>query len=765
MKKKRVAILGMSFRLPGSTRDGFWPDLLAGKDLVTRVAPDRWAQDSYWHPRKSHRGSSYTFAAGSIGDVSAFDAGFFGISPREAAQMDPQQRLLLELSWEALENAGIKPSSIRGGPCGVYVGVSTMDYSFRFADDLAAIDSSAATGTSTSIAANRISYFLDLRGPSLAVDTACSSSLVAFHLACRSIATGESTQAIAGGVSLHMHPYGFVTFSKASMLSKRGACRVFDASGDGYVRSEGGGLFYLKDYDQALADGDRVLAVVAASVVNSDGRKSGLTVPSIQAQAALLKQAYSEAGITPSEIDYVEAHGTGTAVGDPVETHALGEALGQSRPRHSPLLIGSVKTNLGHLEAAAGVAGLVKALHCIQHRTVPATIHLRDPNPNIRFDEWNLRVATQNTPLKQTGKLVVGINSFGFGGANAHVVLESPELRGKDKRKSPPAAPLPVILSGKSAAAVKAAARELARHLSDRDGAAFYDVAYSAAFHRERHEHRAIVVADTAPVLATALEKFADDAPAELQVEIGTTLPAPAHAAFIYSGNGSVWEGMGQRLMAEEPVFRDAVRAVDEIFRRHAGYSLHDELSGKNGSCRYEFTEIAQPALFALQVGVTELLRRRGLMPAAVAGHSVGEIAAAWASGALSLEQAVQVVFQRSRLQSTTKGKGQMTALGLGEKDARQVLEQLGLSRDLTIAGINCSHSVTVAGEVAALDRLEAAIAERKVSYKRLDLDYAFHSPAMDAIESGVLSALADLRPGESRIPFHSCFFLCRLGG
>src|SRR5688572_13016170 len=278
MRKKRVAIVGMSFRLPGSTRDSFWPDLLAGKNLVTQVGPDRWSQDTFQHPKRSHPGTSYTFAAGNIGDISGFDAAFFGISPREAAQMDPQQRLLLELTWESFENAGIRPSTARGSACGVYVGVSSLDYSLRFTEDLAAIDSSVATGNTASIAANRISYVFDLRGPSISVDTACSSSLVAFHLACRSIISGESTQAIAGGVSLHLHPYGFVIFSKASMLSKRGICNVFDAAGDGYVRSEGGALFLLKDHDQALADGDRILAVVANSAVNSDGRKSGLTV-------------------------------------------------------------------------------------------------------------------------------------------------------------------------------------------------------------------------------------------------------------------------------------------------------------------------------------------------------------------------------------------------------------------------------------------------------------------------------------------------------
>ncbi len=765
MNTKRVAILGFSFRLPGSTRDGFWPDLLSGRNFVTQVASERWTAESFLHPRKSHPGTSYSFAAGSIGDVSAFDADFFGISPREAAQMDPQQRLLLELGWEALEDAGIKPSDIRGSKCGVFVGISSSDYSMRVADDLAVIDSSAATGTSTSITANRISYVFDLRGPSMAVDTACSSSLVAFHLACRSIVSGESTQAIVGGVSLHLHPFGFVAFSKASMLSRRGACSVFDASGDGYVRSEGAGAFILKDYDQALADGNRILAVVPVSVVNSDGRNSGLTVPSIQSQVALLKQAYSEAGIAPSEIDYIESHGTGTAVGDPVETHALGEALGQCRSKDNPLLIGSIKSNLGHLEAAAGVAGLVKALYCIQYRTVPANIHFDNPNPNIHFDEWNLRVATRTTPLKETGKLAIGINSFGFGGTNAHVILESAEIYAKEQQIKPEGVPLPVILSGKSASALKAAARDLSGFLRDRDDVELYDIAYSAAFHREWHEHRAIVQADTTESLASALAKFAEDAPDQIQVESGTAVPSPAGLAFIYTGNGSVWEGMGRRLMAEEPVFRDAVLEVDEIFRQWSGSSLLDELAGKNGAGRYEYTEIAQPALFALQVGITQMLRERGITPTAVAGHSVGEITAAWASGALSLDQAVRVIYQRSRLQGATKGKGRMTAVGLGEIAARELLEQAGLSRILSVAGINSSNSITVAGEVAALERLEAALTERKILHKRLDLDYAFHSPAMDTIRADIVQALADLRPGETRTPFYSTVTGARLDG
>ena len=395
---RKVAIVATSFRMPGTTSARFWDDLLAGRDLVTEIDPTRFAAQSYLHPNKTHPGSTYTFAAGSVGDVAGFDAGFFAISPREASLMDPQQRVLLEMSWETFENAGIRPSTLRGSDCGVYIGISTSDYSSRMADDLSVIDASFATGNTASIAANRLSYVYDLRGPSMAIDTACSSSLVAFHQACRSIVSGEITQALAGAVSLHLHPLGFISFSKASMLSRQGRCRVFDASADGYVRSEGGGLFLLKDYDRAVADGNPILAVVVHSAVNTDGRKSGLTVPSSMAQSSLLANAYAQAGIHPSEIDYIEAHGTGTAVGDPIETRALGEALGQHRPKSQPLPIGSIKGNVGHLEAASGVAGLLKAVHCLRHRMIPAHIGMDTPNPNIPFAEWNLEVPTANTP-------------------------------------------------------------------------------------------------------------------------------------------------------------------------------------------------------------------------------------------------------------------------------------------------------------------------------------------------------------------------------
>ena len=751
---RQVAVTGYSFRLPGTTTSRYWQDLLDGRNLVTEVDAQRWAQDTFLHPNRNHPGTSYTFAAGSIGDLTTFDAAFFGISPREAALMDPQQRLLLEMSWEALENSGTPASRLRGSRCGVYIGIASADYSYRMADDLAVADSTMATGNTASIAANRISYVFDLRGPSMAIDTACSSSLVAFHQACRSILSGESTQALAGGISLHLHPYGFLIFAKASMLSRRGRCAVFDASGDGYVRSEGGGIFVLKDYDQALADGDPILAVVTGSMVNTDGRKSGLTVPSARVQSDLLQQAYAEAGIDPAAIDYLEAHGTGTAVGDPIETFAIGDALG--RRRSEPLPIGSVKSNMGHLEAASGVAGLVKALHCLEHREVPATIGVETVNPNIKLADWNLELVTSNRSLKKAGKIIIGVNSFGFGGANAHVILESPPAASAGKRVQAAASPLPLILSARDHVALQATAREFAGFLSGQVASALYDIAYSAAFHREWHEQRAIVYGTQPQAIAEALLDFADRAFEHPQVATGTALATPGGPAFVYSGNGSQWAGMGKRLLAEEPLFRDTIRKVDALLRCHADFSIEDELAGNNGDDRYACTEIAQPALFALQVGITEMLRQRGIVPAVVAGHSVGEVAAAWASGALALAEAVTVIYQRSRLQETTRGQGKMSALGLGEAATRELIDELGLRSSVVVAGVNSARGVTVAGDPEMLGQLESALHARHVVHKRLDLDYAFHSPAMDPIETGIRQALAGLQPRQTSITFYS---------
>lgn len=750
---RSVAIIGYACRLPGAEGAGLWDALCAGRDLVTQVDASRWEKDGFLHPLKGHPGASYTFAAGSIGDVTGFDAGFFGISPREAAMMDPQQRLLLELAWEAIEHAGIPPSTLRGSNCGVYLGISSSDYAYRLADDLAAVASTTATGNTISIAANRISYLFDLHGPSMAIDTACSSSLVAFNQACQAIVAGEADCALTGGISLHLHPYGFLIFAQASMLSPRGRCNPFDAAADGYVRSEGGGLFLLKEYEQAVADGNPILAVVAASGVNTDGRKSGLTVPCAEAQAALIEQVCCQAGLQPAAIDYFEAHGTGTPVGDPIEARALGKALGQYRSQERPLPIGSIKSNLGHLEAAAGVAGLVKALLSLQHRLVPATIGVTTLNPAIDFKGLNLQVVTENLPLNQEGPLHIGINSFGFGGANAHVILQSAPVPPPSPSVADQPVTVPLVVSARDAVALKTAARNMADLLASQPHQRLYHIASSALYRRDLHSQRAVLFGSDSQALAEELRMFANDQPVG-RLEAGVVLKNPSGPAFIYGGNGSQWEGMGNGLLKDQ-VFIAAVKEVDGHFRQYADYSLLDELEGRNGTGRYRYTEIAQPALFAVQVGITCMLRQLGIEPVVVAGHSVGEIAAAWACGALSLPEAVMVIYQRSRLQGLTRGMGQMTAVSVSTIQAAELLAQLALP-SLALAGCNSPTGVTMAGAVGDLEQLEAELARQAIPFKRLDLEYAFHSPAMNSIEVELQRVLAKLVPRQSSLPFYS---------
>ncbi|MHC6224590.1 SDR family NAD(P)-dependent oxidoreductase [Pseudomonas sp. X10] len=757
IKRRQVAIVGCSFRFPGSTTSSFWQNLMSGRDLVTQVDASRWDFAEFLHPDKANPATSYTFAAGTLGDISAFDAGFFNISPREATVMDPQQRMLLEMCWETFENAGIKPSSLRGSNCGVYLGIAGVEQAYRLVEDMASIDAATATGNTLSIAANRLSFFYDLRGPSMAIDTACSSSLVAFHQACQAIISGDIDQAVTGGISLHMHPFGFMIFAKASMLSRTGRCHSFDEGGDGYARSEGGGLFLLKDYDQAVADGNTILAVVAASAVNTDGRKSSLTLPNADAQAALLRSAYAKAGIDPSQLDYLEAHGTGTAVGDPIETRAIGEALAQARGAGNPLPIGSIKSNLGHLEAASGVAGLMKALNCLVERKIPATIGIEELNPNIPFSDLNLQVVTEPLALKPEGQLTVGVNSFGFGGANAHVILQSPEPQPPAARPTA-ARRLPLMLSAKTAEGLRATAENFADYLAAHPEASYYDVAYQAMFRRDAHSHRLLLISSDPAEAALALADYAQDPSlSELSsvLETGQGLDKVQGPVFVYSGNGSQWQGMG-RAMLGNSVFEAAVLEVDAIFQPLAGYSLRAELLGENGDDRYVRTEIAQPALFALQVAVTRVLEAQGFHPAAVIGHSVGEVAAAWASGALSLADATQVIYHRSRLQGLTRGNGKMAAVGLSGEATAAVLLELGLDSQLVVAGENSARGATVAGSVEALDKLEAVLTERQVFARRLDLDYAFHSPAMNPIEQQVIADLAHIRPRSGTVPFYS---------
>lgn len=738
-----IAIVGMALRFPGDLSDepGLWHALKEARDLVGRVPSDRWAVDELQHPKRAEPGRSITFSAGVLSRIDAFDAAFFGISPREAVWIDPQQRLLLELAWEAMENAGIPPSRLAGSNTAVYIGISSLDYGTRGLDDLASMSAHSMTGNTLSIAANRLSYVLDLRGPSLAVDTACSSSLVALHHACNALRAGEASAALVGGVSLLLHPYPFVGFTKAAMLSAEGRCKVFDASGNGYVRAEGGAVLLLKPLQQAMADGDPIQAVILATGVNADGaRKTGITIPGREGQAELMRAVLAQSGLNPSDIDYLEAHGTGTAVGDPIEAAAIGEVYGQGRDK--PLPIGSVKANLGHMEAASGMAGLVKTVLVLKHRMVPPQIHLDTLNPNIDWARLNIRPVTEPLALEAPPErpLVAGVNSFGFGGANAHVLLA--EYRAQEAASFEPQRLPPLVLSARCDAALKALAQRYAELVRDASSAEYYDIAYSAAYRRDWLDKRLVVEADTPGAVAEKLiDHAAEKAPAGLVLE--DKLPQSGGVAFVYSGNGAQWLGMGRRLLAESPRFTELLAELDARMRPVAGFSVLEELQAESDVARLDDTTVAQPLLFAMQVAVTGLLREQGVEPAAVTGHSVGEVAAAWACGTYDLDTAIRVIVARSRAQGMTRGTGRMAAVGLSVEALQEVVRELGEGLDVTVAGINSPNNLTLSGALADLQRVEAVCAARGVFFRLLDLDYAFHSDRMEPIRTTLLDSLA----------------------
>lgn len=753
----KIAIIGMACRLPGKiqTPKDYWNVLSEGKDVVTEVSNKRWATDFYSHPDKNEPGKTYTFSAGVLDDIEGFDAGFFGISPREADQMDPQQRLLLELSWEAIEDSGVTVDSLNNSDCAVYVGIASNDYAHRHSDDLASFDAYTMTGSTASVASNRISYAFDLKGPSVSVDTACSSSLVAVHQACQAIRSGEASSALCGGINMLIHPFPFVGFAKASMLSPDGRCKAFDDSGNGYVRSEGAGMLLLKPLAQAEADGDFIHAVIAGSGINSDGNTTGITVPGMETQSALLEKVYRGSGISANDLSYLEAHGTGTAVGDPLEATALGQTIGKQRSKENPLPIGSAKTNLGHLETASGMAGMLKAILTLKHRTIPASLHFKVPNKNIDFEELNLKVVTKNTPLGiQDSPHYVGINSFGFGGANAHVLLEEYAHSDITTPESEALNHPPLVISAKSPDALSHLAGAYAEHLKS-EASNYYDVAYSAHFKQTRLSHVLAIEAQNIPEMTQQLDTFADTGKAHNAVT-GKYI-SNAKLAFVFTGNGCQWQGMGQSLYNNEPQFTEVFDAVSEkLSALSPGYSLEEELFRDEADSNLDQTEIAQPLLFAIQVGIVSYLENYGIKPSAVLGHSVGEVAAAWASGALSLEQASLVIHYRSQAQGLTRGQGRMAAVGIGGVELKVLLNSHDSLSNIEVAGENSPNTATVAGDLESLQALEKLLIEKELFYLLLDLDYAFHSRQMDTIETQVRASLSDLTPSRETIPFIS---------
>jgi len=768
-----AAITGMACRLPGgvSSPEDFWQLLTEKRDPIGSPPRDRWDDRRVLDPNPAAQGRTYTTQAGFLADLWAdFDPHFFGISAREAATLDPQQRLLLTVAWEALENAGVPAARIAGSSTGVFVGGFSLDTYLARLDSrsLHTVDTHTAASMSMTMLAGRVAHSLDLRGPAISMDTACSSSLVATHVAYRSLAAGDCELALVGGVNAILLPALTIAISKGRFLSPEGRCKTFDEQANGYVRSEGAGMVVMKPFEQARADGDRIYAVVRMTGVNQDGRTAGISLPSHQAQADLLRKVYSMGGVCGADIDYIEAHGTGTQAGDLAEVTALDAVLREGRRPADRCAVGSVKSNIGHMEAAAGVVALIKSCLVLHNGCVTPNLHLNTPNPKLNLEQRCFSVTTETAPLPPRDRpWLLGVNSFGYAGTNAHVLLEqyrepvarAGEAPGESETRE--ASPWLFPISTRDEQLLPALAETYAAFVANSD-APLSDISFSLVNRRSQHERRAVILAHDAPSLARNLFDFAKDPGSDRVVRGRVEEPQP-RLAFAFSGMGPQWWGMGQQLYRFEAVYRAAVDECDAIFRGLAGWSIRDAMLAEEATSRVGKTIVAQPANFVLQVALARLLASWGIRPASVLGHSNGEIAASHVSGALSLADALLACFHRARLLDTLAGQGSMLAVGLSEEEALGLIE--GSAGEVCIAAVNSAESVTLSGATEALQRLRVVLDQNEVFARPLQVEVAYHSHFMDPLEQGLRSALRELQPRAADIPMYSTVSGERLEG
>jgi acyl transferase domain-containing protein len=754
-----VAIVGMACRLPGGvdTPERFWSLLAEGGDAVTEVPADRWDASALFSDDASVPGTVTSRWGGFLRDVDRFDAAFFGISPREASRMDPQQRLFLEVAWDALDDAGQDAGQLAGSRTGVFAGIHShsADYFWFDLGQPSRMDAFTGPGTSHSILTGRLSYLFDLQGPSVAVDTACSSSLVAVHLACQSLRAGETTMALAGGVNLVLSPDFTIALSRLQMLSPDGRCRTFDARANGFVRSEGCAMVVLKRLSDALAHGDRIHAVIRGSALNQDGRTNGITAPNGLSQQRVIEQAMAAAGVDASEIGYVEAHGTGTSLGDPIEVEALAAALGAPGGASGPCYLGSAKANIGHAEGAAGVTGLIKAVLTLQHRAVPPLAHFTGLNPHISLDGTRFQIPTTLRQWESGGsRRLAGVSSFGWSGTNAHVIVEeAPEVApdlpdaGTDRMWVLP-------LSARSEKALVALTERFEDLLRRSGDTPLLDLCHSAALRRTHHDYRVAATGRSAEELAQRLHAHRQGH-TTWEVAAGRAVAGRrTSAVFVFSGQGPQWWAMGRELMATSAVFREQIERCSAALQPLAGWSIVEELDRDEPTSRLRRTDIAQPVLFALQIGLAAMWQSLGVTPAAVVGHSAGEIAAAHVAGMLSLEEAIRVAFHRGALMQRAADGGKMIAVELAARDVERALEPFG--GRVSLAAVNAPQSCVISGDVEPVDELVEALQRKNVLCRPLRVAYAFHSAQMDGIAESLASALGPVRCGPARVPFVS---------
>jgi acyl transferase domain-containing protein/acyl carrier protein len=736
-----VAIVGVGLRLPGGVTDekGFWDLLAEGRDVIREVPPDRWDWRAYFDSeRTGGAATAVSRFGGFIDHPEEFDAGFFGIAPREAVMMDPQHRLALEIAWEALENAGYASRALEGSDAGIFLGIGNSDYARHAMRDPDGIDAWAGSGNSVAMIAGRISYVLGLHGPSLAIDTSCSSSLVAVHEACVSLRAGECQVALAGGVNLMLLPEGHVALSRAQMMAPDGRCKTFDDAANGYVRGEGGCIVVLKKLSAAVANGDRMLAVIRGSAVNHDGRSGGLTAPSGPAQVAVIRKALDAARVQPAEIGFVETHGTGTALGDPIEVEALASVVGEGRDERHPVLLGALKTNLGHLEAASGVAGLLKAALVLQHRIVPANLHQRKKSTRIAWERLRVEVPTENTPWE--GRYA-GVSSFGFSGTNAHVILE----RAPEPTASANGAERPwhiLAISAKTETGLEnlrkryeATLRTTESHIAD--------VCFTANAGRSHFEKRLALVAQTAEEFAAGLER-----PEMARSFSGTADGEPGRVGFLFTGQGSQYAGMGRELYEGSGVFREAMERCSDVWKELTGESLSEALYVRGDELKE--ARVVQPALFALEYGLAELWRSWGIEAGLVLGHSLGEYVAGVVAGLLQLEDGLRLVQARVELMEKLAVRGTMRAVAADAERVRRALA--GWQSEVAIAAINGPESVVISGSVESVKAVAQTLEAEGVRTRELEVSHGFHSPLLDPILEEFVERAGRVQYGQPRV-------------
>ncbi|MEP6948357.1 MAG: SDR family NAD(P)-dependent oxidoreductase [Ginsengibacter sp.] len=760
ISREPIAVIGMTCRFPGAKDiESFWQLLCDGIDTICEVPSDRWQKEAFYDPDPGMPGKSISHWGGFLDNIDQFDPFFFSISPREAKYMDPQQRLLMELSYEALDDAGQNKSSLDGTKTGVFIGISVNEYSALQLNDPSIISSHSGTGNALSIAANRISYFFNFHGPSIAIDTACSSSLSAVHLACQSLRNGECTMALAGGVNMIISPANSIAFTKAGVLAPDGRCKTFDAGANGYVRGEGAGVIVLKPLSTALADEDHIHAIILGSAISQDGRTNGLMAPSPEAQIAMLQQAYHAAGVDPGIVQYVEAHGTGTILGDAMEAKALGAVLGINRS-NGPCSIGSVKTNIGHLEAAAGIAGLLKVILSLKHRVIPPSLHYHSPNPHISFDDLNLCVQDKLSIWPSgPGPAIAGVSSFGFGGTNVHMVLReanqnSGEETNNKKMDSETTDVYLLPLSANTVGQLHFVAGTFKKILTSNLSVSLHDICTAACKKRSMFDYRLAVIGNSRNQFDNSLEAFLRQEQDPNLFSVDNISEHRSKLVFVFQGQGGQWYGMGRDLLKQEPVFYALIERIDKVIQEQFNWSLMKVLSAEESISTLEEIDVLQPCLFAIQVGLAGLWQSWGITPDAVIGHSMGEVAAAHVAGILTLEEAIQIICFRSQLLKPFRGKGRMMVTELSPDQAQQLVIEYG--NNIALAVINSPSSTVLSGDPETIQKVMDVLQGKNLFCKLVNVDVASHSSQMDELQVDLLKTLEGLQPRRARIPFYS---------